>query len=89
MGGRGQRMIDEHARIKRLRQGPQRYHHAHERTEHDSVLDRSLTALIRYKLLMPSAMAFHSSWSFGRNSVMAMMAITTRTPTKMAYSVVP
>lgn len=38
---------------------------------------------------MPSDIAFHNSWSFGRNTVIARIAITTSTPTRMAYSVVP
>ena len=42
-----------------------------------------------YRLLMPSLIAFHRSWTLPLNATMAIIAITTSTPTKMAYSVVP
>ena len=42
-----------------------------------------------HRELMPSAIAFQSSVTFPRNATMAMIAMTTSTPTKMAYSVVP
>ena len=38
---------------------------------------------------MPSLIALHKSWTLPLNATMAMMAITTSTPTRMAYSVVP
>ena len=38
---------------------------------------------------MPLAIASQSSWILGLNTVIARMAITTRTPTRIAYSVVP
>ena len=42
-----------------------------------------------YKPLMPSAIAVHNSCKRGLNSIIAKIAITTSTPTRMAYSVVP
>lgn len=38
---------------------------------------------------MPSAIAFQSSSSLGLKTVIAIIAMTTRIPTKIAYSVVP
>lgn len=46
---------------------------------HHSVFHRALPSVIPYKLLIPEAMASQSSCNFGRNRVMAMMAITTST----------
>lgn len=54
-------MIDEHARIEALSQHPKRNHHAQKRHQQQDVLDRRLARISRYKLLMPSAMAFQSS----------------------------
>ena len=61
VGCRRKRMIDEHARIEALSQHPKRNHHAHKRRQQQDVLDRRLARISRYKLLMPSAMAFQSS----------------------------
>lgn len=88
MGGRRKRVLDEHARVKHAPQRAKPHHNAKQSPQHHGVLHRGLTR-IAYRLLMPLAIASHSSWSLGRNSVMATMAITTKTPTKMAYSVVP
>ncbi len=38
---------------------------------------------------MPSEMAVHNSLTLSRNAMIAMIAMTTSTPTKIAYSVVP
>ena len=54
-----------------------------------SVLACKPTGTIPYKLLMPEEIASHNSLTLSRNAMMATMAITTSTPTKMAYSVVP
>lgn len=84
-------MIDEHAGLQAAPQGAQRDDRRQERGRHQRELDRSLTAFVErartdrragtapYSPLMPSAMASHSSCSFGRNTVIAMMAITTST----------
>lgn len=85
-------MIDEHAGLQAAPQGAQCDDCCQERGRNQRELDRSLTAFVKrvrtdrsagtasYSPLMPSAMASHSSCSFGRNTVIAMMAITTRTP---------
>ena len=61
VGCRRKRMIDEYARIEAPSQHPKRNHHAQKRRQQQDVLDRRLTRISRYKLLMPSAMAFQSS----------------------------
>ena len=82
----GKKAVSEH-----VPQQGQRRHHGKKRRRHHGKFHRGLPRAPRfpYRLLMPFAMASHSSWIFGLNSAMATMAITTSTPTKMAYSVVP
>ena len=92
VGGRGDGVLDEQAAIERMPQRPERDGQRQEPRHDDGELDGCLSAIgfkRSYKPFIPWAMASHSSWSFGRNSAMAMIAITTRTPTRMAYSVVP
>ena len=83
------RMLNEQtiAHSPHERSGPG--HHAQECREHQSVFHRGLPMLVRYKLLMPLEIAFHNSSSLGLKTVIAIIAITTSTPTKIAYSVVP
>ena len=63
--------------------------HCEQCGEHDGVFGGGLPRFVRYKLFMPSDIAFHSSSSLGLKTVIAIIAMTTSTPTKIAYSVVP
>lgn len=82
-------MLRHQTRAERILQGGETGYHAQKPGENHDVLDRRLPRVAAYKALMPFAIASHSSCSFGRKTEMANMAITTNTPTKMAYSVVP
>ncbi len=82
-------VFDKQTRIESLTQKTQRYDNAHNRTENNGIFRTRLSRIIGYKLLIPSEIEFHNSSSLGLKMTMASMAITTNTPTSMAYSVVP
>ena len=81
-------MVYYESRREHAPHGPSRQNHTDEGGCHNGILDRTLSA-VPYNPLIPLAMASQSSCNLGRNKVMAIMAMTTSTPTKMAYSVVP
>ena len=89
--GCGEGVLDEQPVAERMSERRERRYHCQEPRHDDGELDCGLTPLAPcdYRLFMPSDMASHSSCSFGRNTVMASIAMITSTPTKMAYSVVP
>lgn len=72
-------MLDEQPVAERVHEQPHAGHHCQERCQQHRVLHGGLAPAIGYKPLMPEAMAFHSSSSLGRNTVMAKIAITTKT----------
>ena len=85
-------MLYEQAAFERMPHRGKR-HRDREKTRRD---DRELNgrlprcaAKLAYRPLMPWAIASHSPCSLGRNTTIASIAITTSTPTKIAYSVVP
>ena len=88
----GKGVLDEETPLEGAPHHGKRRHHGEKRSHYDGELDGRLPRLVltdRYKPFMPSAMAFHNSCSFGLNTMMANIAITTSTPTRIAYSVVP
>ena len=88
-------MLHEQPFPHRLGKHAQRYDHAQHTGEHDGVFHRALPSLRshlvgegredgfcprdRHSPLIPFAIASQSSWIFGRNKVMATIAITTST----------
>lgn len=89
MGGRSQDVLHHQPRLERVSQRPQAGKHAQNPRQNHDVLYGGLTGIVDYKALIPFAIASQSSCSLGRKTEMAKMAITTKTPTRMAYSVVP
>lgn len=89
MGSGGHGMMHEYPLIQHPHQSTDAHQHAKQRREHNGVFDARLPALIRYKPFIPLDIASQSSCSFGLKTVIAIIAITTSTPTKIAYSVVP
>lgn len=82
-------MLHEQTIVKRTHQSTDACKHAEERREDNGVLNRRLTGIVRYKLFIPLDIASQSSCNLGLKTVIAIIAITTSTPTKIAYSVVP
>ena len=92
VGSDGKRMLHEQAIGQGVPKHTKGNRDCEEPRHHHCELDSRLSRIPDdrpYKLLIPSEMAFHSSCSRGLNTVIASMAITTSTPTRIAYSVVP
>ncbi len=92
MGRDGERMFDQKPVAECMPNGGKRYRRRQETGCHDGEFDGRLPTVVSslpQRLFIPSAIAFQSSWSRGLNTVIANIAITTRTPTRIAYSVVP
>lgn len=90
-------MLDEDAVMQELGQQPQRDDDHDEGSDYYRIFDGGLAHLIAhhahaqgiYSPCIPLEIASQSSSIFGLNTVIARIAMTTRTPTRIAYSVVP
>ena len=92
-------MFDENPTLECMEQSGEPCKNNRERCHHHRIFNAGLPSLpqsaqahIRqrpYRLFIPSAIEFQSSCKRGRKSAIAIIAMTTSTPTKIAYSVVP